>query len=182
MTDPRQGPDGSPSVAALAVQVNGLRRDTESLAAKVDALASTQQGHGAALGDIAELRRKVEEVLAIFGEDAGGSSGGWFWLTMDEQTREEKFGELFDLVETVLRPQYPDYLGEQIRSCWPNHSEARWELTWLYQLWTVAYLAKRPAPREAADWHDRWLPGILRRLNDVMRRCGEGCQRQLGHR
>ena len=78
--------------------------------------------------------------------------------------REEKFGELFDWVETVLRAQYPGYLADQIRPCWPNHPEARWELAWLYQLWSAAYLAKRPAPRDAADWHDRWSPGVFRRL------------------
>ena len=36
MTGPPQGSDGSPSVAALAVHVNGLRREVESLATKVD--------------------------------------------------------------------------------------------------------------------------------------------------
>ncbi len=57
------------------------------------------------------------------------SSRPWFWLTMPEQEREEKFSELSDWVETVLRAQYPDYLANQIRPCWPNHPEARWELT-----------------------------------------------------
>jgi hypothetical protein len=76
----------------------------------------------------------------------------------------------------VLRAQYPGYLAEQIRPCWPNHPEALWELTWLYQLWCRAYLTKRPAPKDAADWHDRWAPGVLRRLGQVMARCDLSCQ------
>ena len=159
MTDPPQGRDGSPSVAALAVQVNGLRRDVEALAAQVDVLTRTQQEHAVVLDGIAELRRQVEQILALLSEDDQASPSGWFWLTMDEQAREEKFGELSDWVETVLRAQYPGYLADQIRPCWPNHPEARWELAWLYQLWSAAYLTKRPAPKDAADWHDRWSPG-----------------------
>ena len=176
MTDPPQGRDGAPSVAALAVRVNALRDDVGSLAAKLGALASTQHEHGTVLDDIPELRRQLERILTLLCEEDDATPGGWFWLTMNEQEREKKFGELYDWVETVLRPQYSDYLGEQIRPCWPNHPEARWELAWLYQLWSLAYLAKRPAPKDAADWHDRWSPGVIRRLSYVMRRCGEGCQ------
>jgi hypothetical protein len=95
-----------------------------------------------------------------------------------EQDRIEKHGELLDWVESVLRGQYPDYLADRIRPCWPNHPEARWELACLYQLWSLAYLVKRPAPRNAADWHDRWSPGVIRRLSEVMSRCEGACQRQ----
>ena len=180
MTDPPQGRDGSPSVAALAVHVNGLRREVESLVTKVDALTSTQQEHAAALDDITELRHQVGQILATLTEEDDASPAEWFWLRMNEQVRDEKFGELFDWVETVLRTQYPDYLADQIRPCWPNHPEARWELAWLYQQWSLAYLAKRPAPKDAAEWHDRWSPGVLRRLSQVMSRCEGTCQRQPG--
>jgi tRNA (Thr-GGU) A37 N-methylase len=27
---------------------------------------------------------------------------------------------------------------------------------WLYQLWSHAYLSKRPEPKEVADWYDHW--------------------------
>ncbi len=178
MTEPPQGRDGPPSVAALAVHVDRLRREVESLAAKVDALANTQPQHRALLDDISELRHQVEQILATLTEENEASPAEWFWLTMSEQARDEKFGELFDWVETVLRTQYPDYLADQIRSCWPNHPEARWELGWLYQQWSLTYLAQRPAPKDAAEWHDRWSPGVLRRLSTVMSRCEPTCQRQ----
>ena len=54
---------------------------------------------------------------------------------MPDQERDENLTELSDWVETVLRPSTPDYTAGQIRSCWPNHPEARWELAWLYHLW-----------------------------------------------
>jgi hypothetical protein len=180
VTDPLEGRYGSPSVAALAVQVNGLSRDVEALAARVDVLARTQEEHAVVLEGITELRGQVEEIVALLSEDGKTSPSEWFWLTMDERAGEEKFSELFDWVETVLRPQYPGYLAQQIQLCWPNHPEARWELAWLYQLWSFAYLSKRAAPKDAADWHDRWAPGVIRRLGAVMNRCQGDCQQHRG--
>jgi hypothetical protein len=178
MTDPPQGRDQSPAVAALTVRVDGLRRRIETLATKVGDLTSTQQEHATVLNSIAELRRQVEQILAILGGDDEPSPAEWFWLTMADQKRDERLSELSDWVETVLRTQYPGYLAGQLRPCWPNHPEATWELTWLYQLWTLAYLTGRPAPKDAADWHDRWSPGVIRRLSQIMRHCEETCQRQ----
>ena len=83
----------------------------------------------------------------MLGEEDDASRTTWFWLTMNEQERDEKFSELSDWVETVLRAQYPDYLADQIRPCWPNHPEARWELAWLYQL-VVACLPGRATHSE----------------------------------
>jgi hypothetical protein len=179
VTSPPQGRDGSsPSVAALAVQLSNLRHDVESLGGRLDALDGAQREHAAVLGDIAELREQVEQVLSTLTEEEGASPAEWFWLTMTEERRNEQFNELFDWVETVLRIQYPDYLADQVRPCWPNHSEARWELAWLYQLWSRVYLTDGAEPRDAADWHDRWSPGALRRLSQVMSRCEHACQRQ----
>jgi hypothetical protein len=177
MTEPPQSHNGPPSVAALAVQVSALRCDIEAVAAKAAVLTQTQQEHSVTLNGFSELRHQVERILALL-TDEQGTPAGWFWLTMDDQSREEKLGELSDWVDTVLRNQYPGYLTEQIRPCWPNHPEALWELAWLYQLWSQAYLAKRPAPKNAADWHDRWITGVLRRLGAVMAECDGTCQSQ----
>ena len=176
MTDAPQGGNGATPVAALAVSIDGLRREVESLTNNVDALASTQQEHSTTLDTIKELRHQVEQLLALLDEDDDAPPNAWFWLTMTKQQHNDKFAELFDWVETVLRPQYPDYIRDHIKPCWPNHLEAKWELTWLYQLWSLVYLSKRPSPKDAADWHDHWIPGVIRRLNETMRDCERTCQ------
>jgi hypothetical protein len=178
VTDPPLGREGSPSVAALAVRLDALRRDVESLAAEVNTVTTKQREQAAALADITELRERVEQILAIVTGGDDPSPVTWFWLTMSEQERSDKFSELSDWVETVLRAQYPDYLAAQVRPCWPNHAEAKWELAWLYQLWSVAYLAERRVPKDAADWHDRWAPGVVERLGQVMIQCEGGCRQQ----
>jgi len=178
VTGPPQDRTGPRSIAALAIEVGALRHDVESLATRTDEIARTQHKHTGAFDAIPELRRQVERILALLTDDNQDEPAGWFWLTLDGQAREDKLGELSDWVDAVLRAQYPGYLAEQIRPCWPGHPEALWELTWLYQLWCRAYLTKRPAPKDAADWHDRWAPGVLRRLGQVMSRCEGACQRE----
>jgi hypothetical protein len=178
VTGPPPGGTGPRSIAALAIEVNALRHDVESLTTRADEIARVQHKHVAAVDGIPELRRQVEKVLALLTDDDQTAAAGWFWLTMDGQVREDKLGELSDWVEAVLRAQYPSYLAEQIQPCWPSHPEALWELTWLYQLWCRAYLTKQPAPKDAADWHDRWAPGVWRRLGHVMARCDLTCQSQ----
>ena len=156
MTSPPEGRDGPASVAALAVQLNKLRREVESLTGKLDTVARAQREQAAVLVDLTELREQVEQVLSTLRSEEDAPPAEWFWLTMPEERRSEQFSELFDWVETVLRTQYPDYLADQIRPCWSNHSEARWELAWLYQLWSGIYLADGAELKDAADWHDRW--------------------------
>ena len=178
MTEPPQNHDGPPTVAALAVRLDRIRRDVESLTAKVDALTTTQQAHAAVIDDVAQLRRQVHQILTVLTAEEERSPAAWFWLTMTDNERRDKHSELLDWVESVLRKQYPDYLADRIRPCWPNHPEARWELACLYQLWSAAYLADRPTPRDAADWHDRWSPGVIHRLTGVMSQCEGTCVRQ----
>jgi hypothetical protein len=163
MTDEHQDRDGPP-LAALAIQLNRLRQD-------LDALASTQQRHGAVLSDVNDLKQQIERIVAILDTERDASPAAWFWLTMSDEERETKFSELYDWVETVLRQQYPGYLADHIKPCWPNHPGARWELTWLYQIWTLTNLTDRSAPKDSADWHDRWAPGVIRRLGQIMTRC-----------
>lgn len=174
MTEPPQGRNGSPSVAVLAVQVNELRQGAKSLRAKVDVLSKTQREHSVVVDGIGELGRQVDRILDLLSEEEE-STRPWFWLTMPELEREEKLSEVSDWVETVLRPQYPGYIADQIRSCWPHHPEATWELAWLYQLWSAAYIGKRAVLRDAAEWHDRWMPGVLHRLGHVMQPCERAC-------
>lgn len=179
MTEQHEGRDGAPSVAALAVHVDALRRSVEDLAAKVGAVTAKQREHTALLHDLSDLRHQIEQILATLTEEDDDSPTTWFWLTMSDEERDEKLSELSDWVETVLRVQYPGYLADQIKPCWLNHPEARWELAWLYQLWSLSYLSEQ-TPKDAADWHDRWVPGVIRRLQQVMSDCSRNCQRQQG--
>ena len=174
MTNPAQGRDDA-TVAALAVAVSALRQDLNTLTARLDTLADQQREQAAVLQAVTELRNRVEAILTCLNDTDKTTPATWFWLTMPEPEQQQKLAELTDWVDTVLRVQYPAYLADQLKPCWPNHPEALWELTWLYQLWTHAYLTRQSTPKDAADWHDRWLPGVIRRLADVLNRCHAAC-------
>ena len=85
MTEPPQSHDGPPSVAALAVRLDRIRRDVESLTAKVDALTTTQQAHAAVIDDVAQLRRQVHQILTVLTAEEERSPAAWFWLTMTDR-------------------------------------------------------------------------------------------------
>lgn len=102
MTDQPQGRDAaSPSIAALAVCVDELRREAEGLAAKVKKLASTQRQQAVLLEGLAELRQQIDRILSTLTEQDEDGPTTWFWLTMSEHERDEKLSELADWVETV---------------------------------------------------------------------------------
>jgi hypothetical protein len=61
-----------------------------------------------------------------------------------------------------LRHRHP--LARKILACWAQHRELVEELTALWLAWQHAYQQPDAPLTAAADWHDRWLPGLLHRL------------------
>jgi hypothetical protein len=62
-----------------------------------------------------------------------------------------------------LRGRYP--LAKKIPVCWAEHPEIVEEVTALWLAWQHAYTDSGAPLTAAADWHDRWLPGFLHRLD-----------------
>ena len=88
-------------------------------------------------------------------------TAAWCWRDLGEHGREELWNQLTDWVD-YLRSRYP--LARKIPACWAEHPELVEELTALWLAWQGAY-QDRDAPLTApVDWHDRWLPGVLHRL------------------
>jgi hypothetical protein len=70
----------------------------------------------------------------------------------------------------ILLPRYPQ-AGPVLAPCWPAHPAVVEELDWLYWDWTGWTTAADGRSRDAADWHDRWLPGVLARVTSGLARC-----------
>jgi len=77
--NPPESRDGPASVAALAVQLNKLRREVESLTGKLDTDARAQREEVAVLADIVELREQVKQVLSTLADKEHASPAEWFW-------------------------------------------------------------------------------------------------------
>jgi len=66
----------------------------------------------------------------------------------------------------------------RLRPCWPNHPEAVWELSTLMAEWERVY--GDPDNRDLAGalwWHERWLPGVIARLDKAITCDEAGCRR-----
>jgi hypothetical protein len=83
------------------------------------------------------------------------------WQLLDARAAETVWRRLADWVGW-LRGRYP--LARQVPACWWRHPELVEELTALWLAWQEAYTESSVPATACMDWHDRWLPGLLRRI------------------
>ncbi|GAB3278464.1 hypothetical protein GCM10027589_04630 [Actinocorallia lasiicapitis] len=169
-----------------------------AVAEVVNDTADTVNGHGellashtaqiVALNELGTTINGLVAAVAALSAPGGGRAGGgggaaseespkpvaWSWLTMDAATREQRLAELADWVTEVLQVEYADYTVNIIRTCWPEHRAVVWELSSLYVEWQAAFVHEERGSRDAMDWLDRWLPGVLSRIKDVLHQCSHG--------
>ena len=124
-----------------------LRREVERLA-----LESTN-----ALTDILTRLETIEDTSLTAAETVTS----WCWRYTGPETGERLQNALADWVAWI-RHRYP--LTRRIPDCWPEHPEVVEELTALWLAWQAAYVEADAPLTAAAEWHDRWLPGVLFRL------------------
>jgi len=111
---------------------------------------------------IADLVSRLETLNTDRSSTARGTtSAPWCWRDLGEHGREELWNQLTDWVN-YLRSRYP--LARKLPGCWAEHPELVEELTALWLAWQSAYQDPDAALTAPADWHDRWLPGVLHRV------------------
>jgi hypothetical protein len=167
-------PQGEPSaqalgesLAALAVQVAALRGQIAQVNQRLD--------RAGLRGDL-DLAARFEELAQTVADalDTAAPRGpaAPTWIGLDRQAHEAQLGELRQWADTVLRWHYGGY---ELRDCWPGHLHAIWELSTLAAAWHHAYDAPRPDLARALEFHDRWLPGTMRRIAHITRTCVPEC-------
>ncbi|GAB3665529.1 hypothetical protein GCM10027596_31850 [Nocardioides korecus] len=107
----------------------------------------------------ADVLSRVEDLETL--NASGRLPSAWSWRNLGDVATKQLWQELTGWVDW-LRSRYP--LARKVPPCWSEHPEVVEELTALWLAWQYAY-EERDAPLTAAsDWHDRWLPGVLHRL------------------
>jgi hypothetical protein len=142
------GPD--PVARQLLQQAQLIAR----LRADLDQLANE------AADTVAGLLTRLEDLESRPGA-AAASPAAWCWRDLGPHAKTE----LMDQLETWtawLRHRYP--LARRLPGCWARHPEVVEDLTALWLAWEGAYQQPDAPLTAAADWHDRWLPGVLHRL------------------
>jgi hypothetical protein len=164
--------------ALLAARVSELAERVGGLQARVAAAEAAVEGQEHATEAAAGLAQEVARLSAVV--TATDSAGGdrdvldhpRVWAGMTAETCTEALRDLARWVGEILLPRYP-HAGPVLAPCWPAHPAAVEELDWLYWDWTC-WAAPGGRSRDAADWHDRWLPGVLARLGPELAGCARG--------
>jgi hypothetical protein len=148
-------PGGVPD--PLAKQLLSQAQEIARLKATLDKLAEETSE------TVANLLSRVESVEDSTepGSSKAGPVMGWCWREIGPRGAEALWQELTSWVRWI-RHRYP--LARRIPPCWSDHPEIVEELTALWLAWQAAYTEPDASLTAAADWHDRWLPGLLYRI------------------
>jgi hypothetical protein len=162
------------SLATLAVQVAALRGQVAMINARLDQ-AGLDPGLNLA-GRFEELAQAVADAL-----DAAAPRGpaAPYWIGLDPDSYATRLADLRRWADTVLGQHYSGY---ELPGCWPSHIHAIWELSTLAAEWHRTYSGSRPDLARALEFHDRWLPGTMRRITGITRACMPHCVMLRSHR
>lgn len=58
-----------------------------------------------------------------------------------------------------------------LSECWMWHPAVVEELLWLMYTWTAAYRDEDATVARAGDWHDRYRPGVVKRIKATAGNC-----------
>ena len=151
------------SLAVLAVQVAALRGQIAQVNQRLD-----QAGLRGDLDLAARFEELAQTVAGALDAAAPRGPAAPSWIGLDRQAYDAQLAELRQWADTVLRRHYGGY---ELRDCWTGHIHAIWELSTLAAAWHHAYGGQRPDLARALEFHDRWLPGTVRRIAHITRTC-----------
>ncbi|MFF0487262.1 hypothetical protein [Streptomyces sp. NPDC004435] len=169
-----------------------LEERTGGLQEQVQALAPLRSGLEALTKTVKQIG---EDLKALAAEPAEEKLAVWNWSLdqgMDREQAAEAWDVLIKWVRNELQYGYgwvgwkaspyanntgnlPNSGGPQVAArippCWYRHREAVRELSWLCQEWIKIYRTSYGEPNKAGDWHDRYAPGVKRRVIAALGTC-----------
>jgi hypothetical protein len=172
-------PDGKDLVLALlTARLSELSEQVGALLARVGAAEVAIGEQASLLSEASGLAREVARLSAAIATPSTPGSGRAdavhprqvVWAAMKDAEHIDALRDLASWVTGVLLYRYPG-TGAVLPPCWPAHSAVVED--WLYWDWTSWALDPEARSRDAADWHDRWLPGALARIRPQLAICGQ---------
>ncbi|QRP48868.1 hypothetical protein [Amycolatopsis sp. FDAARGOS 1241] len=145
------------ALAGIAREVEGLRKATETIPTLFK--------------QVEDLARVVQDLAANIAARPAEGNAAMSWLVMpdDLQLTREVLDELCGwLREVFLR--YADAAGA-LPECWLWHPDVVEELLWLMRVWIAAYQDEDASAGRAGDWHDRYRPGVVKRIKQATGNC-----------
>ncbi|PZS26561.1 MAG: hypothetical protein DLM61_18100 [Pseudonocardiales bacterium] len=162
------GDRGSSNGTAYATtsSVTGLAREIEGLRADLTEIRTLK----ARLDELADLVAQLATAVATATPAGGVGVASWLDLPTDPpDTAAAVLTELIAWMEVVYL-RYSD-AAQGLPDCWLWHPDVVEELLWLMHAWLAAYHDDTAPVSLAADWHDRYRPGVVKRINTTAGRC-----------
>ncbi|MBB3049408.1 hypothetical protein FHS23_000403 [Prauserella isguenensis] len=154
------------AVSGVALEVDGLRRRFDQLDNRLGPVEAWGARLDAIEQQLAETVEKLRQLVTAPGQSTVAS---WLALPEDDEQAQHLMAELVAWLQTVFL-RYPD-AAEVLPDCWAWHPEVVEELLWLMQAWSSAYFDQAGGVLRVADWHDRYRPGVVRRLSARAGKC-----------
>jgi|SRR5579859_635956 len=167
------------TLAALAGQVDEIRGQVAKLQQVVTQWSAKleREGIGATLVLRSEVKRLADTLAEAIEKHKLAPPPAPFWHGLSRDEQQAQLAEVREWVARVARPSYLGYF-ESLPDCWAAHGEAVIELANLMTEWHRIY--GDPDNRDLASalwWHERWLPGVLGRLEKAIKCDATGCKR-----
>lgn len=148
---------------ATTAAVAGLAREVEQLRTVLEKMEPLPE-------QVTKLA-KVVKTLADHSAAVPEFESALSWLDLPEDTGRARV-LLTDLTgwmrDIFLR--YPDAVAA-LPECWMWHPDVVEELVWLMCAWASAYRDDDAPVSRAGDWHDRYRPGVVKRIKATTGTC-----------
>ncbi len=160
--DPPDGHTSGPYEATVA----GLARDLDTVRRTVEPLADLGNRLDDLAATVTDLANKVAALTARKGPTPCPS---WLCAPNDPHV----VGGLLDGLRAWMEAIYLRYsdAATTLPECWCWHPDIVEELLCLMHAWLAAYQGPAAAVGLAADWHDRYRPGVVKRIRQVAGSC-----------
>lgn len=155
-------PDDAALAVGLALELDALRRQVEPLTGVVDRVDELA-------GVVTDLATKV---ATLSGRKGPTPCPSWLLAPTDPDTVGMVLHGLRGWLDAVYL-RYTD-AAAGLPECWCWHPDIVEELVWLMHAWLAAYQGPAASVGLVADWHDRYRPGVVRRVKLV----GGSCSRE----
>jgi hypothetical protein len=171
------------TLALLATRLRTLTSQVTGLQGRLEDTESTVAGHTVAMAQVTELAQEVDRLAQLITgrSPAAGRAEPRahprIWAAMDDGQSADALRDLARWVTEILLAGHP-HVARVLPPCWPGHAAVVEELDWLYWSWEEWATDPQARSQDAADWHDRWLPGVLARITPLLAPCAH-CDRHV---
>lgn len=154
MSDPEVA--SAAAVAGLASEVEALRRAVDPVPGRIADLARLTADLSAQLRDLTVAPKPR-------------AMPSWLVAPEDLEATRALLTELDAWVGMVFL-RYGD-TAVALPECWLWHPDIVEELLWLMHSWLAAYQGEKASVALVGDWHDRYRPGVVRRVKALAGSC-----------